>query len=658
MTLRLTIFLLFILPFSLSAQKKMKFGKIPSEDLQMTVYEQDTSAAALILGERGNLFFDYKGQNTEIRLEVHRRIKIFKRAGFSQGDIAIHYYSQNNSSSVTNLKVKVFNPDGSNTSIPKGDIFKEQVSDYVSAKKFSVPNLTEGSIIDYQYTITTQNVFSLSRWSFQRDIPVRLSEYIVTIPKWYNYVNLKVGGPIQSDPPVKKVENISFNQGGGTKMGTTQVEFFTTRYYAENLPAMKEETYVTTMEDYLANIRFQLSKVEPFNKPVEYIMTSWDKVAAEIKDSKSFGRQYLKKNNYSKVSEAAQSTMIAATTEMDKMHAAYDFVLDNIEWNERYRMSVEESLNKVFEAKSGGSGEMNLMLLALLTEAGIKASPVLISTRDNGRPIDFYPILGQFNHVMVLAEIEEKKYYLDATEKNRPIGFPEVNSLNKKGWMIDEGQKWVDIETPKSGDVFMTNLTLDAEGSLTGDFSASSSGYSGFDEREIAQGDKEGIYWQKRLGEFNAEAEIQDISYEGMDKNDKHMKAKMTCSIPDAAQVSGDFIYFSPIVYSNFDENPFKLEKRLYPVDISHPFKEQLIINLTIPEGYAIEELPEQINLALPNKGGKYQYLISQQEDILQIIWKIDMKQLNFSPEEYKGVKNFFDMIMEKQGEQIVLKKV
>ena len=654
MTLRLTIFLLFLLPFSISAQQKMKFGKIPSEDLKMTVYEQDTSAAAVVLGEIGKSFFEFTGEQTKIRLEVHRRIKILKRAGFDEGDIAIHYYSNDNSSSVTNLKVKVFNPDGSDVTLAKGDIFKEKISDDISAKKFSVPNLTEGSIIDYKYTLISKNVFSLNRWIFQKNIPVRLSEYIVKTPEWYKYVSLKVGGPIFSDSPINVPEQIPFKVGGG-RMAEVDVEFSTTRYYAENLPAMKEETYVTTMEDYMASIQFQISSIEIPGRSVETIMTSWNDIAKN-----SVGAESAVNSNSFQLSQASKQTMTAATTDLDKVKAAYDFVLKNIEWNGSYYYSMNDNLDEVFKEKSGSAGEMNAMLLFLLKRAGIKASPVLISTRDNGKTIEVYPILSQFNHVLVAAEVEGKRYLLDATEKNRPIDFPATNSLNKRGWIVsDDGQQeWINIKAPKSGDVFMTNMTLDGEGNLTGDFSASCSGYSGFNEREVAKGDKEGRYWQKRLGEFNAEAEVKDVSYEGMDKNDKHMKAKMTCNIPDAAQVSGDFIYLSPIVYSNFDENPFKLEKRLYPVDISHPFKEQLIVNLTIPEGYAVEELPEQVNLVLPNKGGKYQYLVSQNENVLQIIWKINMKQLLFSPEEYKGVKDFFDMIMEKQGEQIVLKKI
>jgi len=659
MILRLTIFFLFLLPFSLSAQKKMKFGKISSDDLQMTVYEPDTSATAVVLNEKGELNFEFNGGKTEVKVDIHRRVKILKRAGFDQGDIAIRYYSYNNRSRVSGLKVKVFSPDGSEMDVSKKDIFTEKISDYISAKKFSVPNLEVGSVIEYKYTITTRTVISLQKWFFQEDIPVRLSEYIVKVPEWYKYVKLTKGGPIMSDEPERARETISYSRGGTRKgMGTADIDFETTRYYAKNLPAMKGETFVTTMKDYRANIQFQLSTIEIPGEKVESIMTSWTEIAEDLKVEKYFGSQYLKESKYLKVANIASSKMSMATTDTEKMKAAYSFVLDNIEWNDYYGYIASKDILEVYAEKSGTSADMNLMLLALLKNAGIEAAPVLISTRSNGKSIELYPFLRQFNHVIILAQTDGKSYFLDATEKNRPVGYPEINSLNKRGWLLGDEPRWIDIDTPKSGDVFMTNLILDAEGNLSGNFGASCSGYSGFDEREIAKNDKEGKYWQERLSEFNEEAEISDISYEGMELNDKNMKANMTCTIPEAGQVNGDFIYVSPIIYSGFSENPFKQENRLYPIEIPHPLKEQLIVNLTIPEGYTVEELPEQVNLALPNKGGKYQYFISQKENVLQVVWKFSLKQLQFSPDEYKGIKDFFDIIVEKKGEQIVLKKI
>ena len=113
----------------------------------------------------------------------------------------------------------------------------------------------------------------------------------------------------------------------------------------------------------------------------------------------------------------------------------------------------------------------------------------------------------------------------------------------------------------------------------------------------------------------------------------------------------------SPVVYSAFKENPFKLEARNYPVDFPYKIRELHNINIKIPDGYVVDEHPEAVNLKLPEKGGKFQFLVSQNGNTIQIVNKISISQLHYEPEEYPTIKNFYDIIVEKHSEQIVLKK-
>ena len=106
-----------------------------------------------------------------------------------------------------------------------------------------------------------------------------------------------------------------------------------------------------------------------------------------------------------------------------------------------------------------------------------------------------------------------------------------------------------------------------------------------------------------------------------------------------------------------FDVNPFTAETRNYPIDFPHPIQEQLIVNLEIPAGYTVQEIPEQTNVSLPKEAAHFQYLISHDGNKLQLVSKIKLQRLKYSSSEYKMIKDFFDRIIEKQGEQIVLKK-
>jgi len=281
-----------------------------------------------------------------------------------------------------------------------------------------------------------------------------------------------------------------------------------------------------------------------------------------------------------------------------------------------------------------------------------------VSTRSSGKMIQHYPIASQFNHAVAYVELEGQPLLLDIGSTNRPMGFPRVESLNRAGWVLtDKGAQWVDLPAPLSVDVTMANMDLQKDGTLKGVLTCNHVGYSAFYERNRYSEDQEASFWEERLAEQFVDVQVDSVRFENADNPEETFRAKIYCTIPAAGAAVGDFIYLSPTVYSNFSENPFKLEKRLYPVDIPYPIKEQMVTIFTIPEGYTVEELPEAVSIVLPNEGGRFTYQIAQNFNRLQLVCKMDLKQTFYLPSEYPSVKNFFDIMLEKQGEQIVLKK-
>jgi hypothetical protein len=78
----------------LSAQKSfMKFGKIPEQDIEMTVYPNDTSAAAVVLGDFGfTRFAISEDEGFYLNFTRHIRIKILKKTALSWADFRIVLY--------------------------------------------------------------------------------------------------------------------------------------------------------------------------------------------------------------------------------------------------------------------------------------------------------------------------------------------------------------------------------------------------------------------------------------------------------------------------------------------------------------------------------------------------------------------------------------
>ena len=635
----------------------MKFGKVPEEDLKMTVYDLDTTAAAVILGDYGNLNFFFATDDVSYRFERHTRIKILKRSGFDKGDINIPYYSKNRFENIKAIKVKVFAPDGTVTEINRGEIFDEEVNEYWSRKRFTCPNLQIGSVIDYEYDTECKSIFQLPTWYFQSDIPVRWSEMRMEIPEWYDYIMVNQGRPLDIFEKDKGKKNyyVSAAFGGSGKM---DVKTNLTRMATKDVPALKEESYITNMEDYYARMRFQLSSVTYSDGVYRQVMSTWEKLAQELKVDDNFGEQLSKKRNYDDVMEAAASSVPKDGTVDEKVGAIYNFLLSNIEVNSSGSIFTAGKLNDCFEKKSARAGEMNLLMIALLREYGVEAHPLLISTRSNGKPMPIYPLVNQFDHVMALVSTGDQYIVVDASNPFRPPGYPAYNSLNGQGFALIEGSpQWIDIPTPSGGDTYLLNFTLSPEGHAEGQFTMSCDGYSAISERQSLHSNPSGDYLQKRLAKKFPDATLDSVSFENQNELSQPFKARAQIKIPSVAMSSGDFIYLTPSILSNFDETPFKLETRLYPVDIPHPFKEQIIVNITLPEGFAVEDLPEPVRMSLPDNAGLFQYQLTQNFNKVQLVSKLQINNLHYEPEEYIGLRNFFSLVEEKIGEQVVLKR-
>lgn len=654
----------------LAQNAPIKWGEIPTEDLKMTRYEADTSARAVVLAHYGTLEFNFLAQDGDpyFELKIHKRIKILHPSAFEEGDISIPFYSKNKFEKVSKLKAQLFTPDGKSFPVAKKDIFVEKINDNVSATKFTFPNMVKGAVLEYKYSFSSKDLIELEDWYFQENIPVRWSELSMEIPSFYKYIFLNQGRAMDISEQDNYSTSITLpklvyspTMKQYEQRGTQYVETMmnTYRFVQKDVPALQEETYITTMENYIAKIKFQLNSTALPDAPVQSFLSNWRALAERLLKEDFFGQQFQQKGKHKRLWAAAKPIIEQGNTALEKVTLAYNFINNNIQWNKRYSYSVTaNTLDECFAKKLATSGELNLMLLALLQEADIPAAPILVSTRANGKMQTLYPIVSQFNHTMVLVTIESQNILLDAGDCFRPIGYPRVSALNYQAWLVNAQQpEWINLQAPKAVEKTLANFTLDKAGTLKGSIAVGTEGYDAVKDRSAFVGIPNAQKIKDNWTTLFPEMSITKIECKNTAVSEKSFKTMLECTIPNHAQVMDDFIYCSPAVYNCFKENPFKLEERAYPVEIPYPFSQQFVLNLTLPEGYTIEDLPESARVVLPNKGGSFLYMVKQSGQQLQIISKIKVSQLQFSPEEYQTIKTFFDLIIEKNEAQIVLQK-
>ena len=78
---------------------------------------------------------------------------------------------------------------------------------------------------------------------------------------------------------------------------------------------------------------------------------------------------------------------------------------------------------------------------------------------------------------------------------------------------------------------------------------------------------------------------------------------------------------------------------------------------LSLPEGYAVDELPEELVIALPENAAIYSYTVKQSGNTIQLVSQLEIKKMKFYAQEYPHLREFFNQIVSKQQEQIVLRK-
>ena len=103
--------------------------------------------------------------------------------------------------------------------------------------------------------------------------------------------------------------------------------------------------------------------------------------------------------------------------------------------------------------------------------------------------------------------------------------------------------------------------------------------------------------------------------------------------------------------------NPFRHESRTYPVDFATAQEETVMLTLTLPAGYEVNEMPKPTIVDLPDNGGRYLFKLAATGAEVQLVSRLNLRKLVYSVEEYEHLREFYHLMLEKQAEKLVIKK-
>ena len=665
------ILLVFFLPISFSygqfsKEHTSKFGKVSLEEVQMQKHDAFPEADAIILFETCRV--TTKFEKVEVRggidyrmvtyKDIHKRIKIFKKTGLNYGNVSLNYveerhlYNSRRGQDITDIKAATYvNENGkvAEYKLSKSDIYEKSVldrsnNDYKEIS-FALPNMQEGCVIEYSYSI--ESTGTSDDWAFQNSLPTLWSEYYGSIPKIIAITPVHKG--IYEYQISEETTGEVFD--GGEGFATRDIHLA-----VKNIPPFKEEIYMTSSNDHLQTFSVEYNSIQfEFMELPHHFTTGFTKTAEHLLVMRGdFGEQ-LKKNRH--VTPILDTLINSEMSPLQKMEVIHTFVLKNFEHNKQFGIFTK-GIKRTMDEKSGSAADLNFVLLLMLQEAGLFAEPLLLSTRENGKVSRYQrPYLEKFDYMAVYVLDNQKHYFLDATQNHLPTGLLPFQCYNGQAWVVNKDVvKWFDVSdgvTKKESTKAM--LKLDEKGHLTGTMKITAYDHlkRNIADQLVAKNKEE--YIKERIE--NPELEVESFEFEGLDNLQEPVS--LTLQIKNkSAESAADLIYFTPVLSSLFEENPFKNPERNYPIDFGTAQTHTYMMVLDIPKNYKVDELSQSIIYDLLEGKAAYSYSISQNGNQIQIRCRTQFNEKVFSAKEYLALRGFINQIISKEEEQVVLKRI
>ncbi len=614
------------------------YGQADKADLEMKECEFEKNADAEVLFNFVDGFLT--PTSGAVEFDYHKRVKIFNEKGGGAGNVRIEYFSEQDLETISGLEAETFNLEDGKivvTPVDKKQIYKRYIDRFHTEITFAFPNIKPGSIVEFKFKLRSE-FLNFPVWFFQGNIPERFNEMKMTIPAGFNYqVQLHANQPF--------LRNIRKEVSGN---------LIEQDYAMSNVPAFNHEPFMSSMADNLQSAYFQIRGLAngSYNP---YLFDSWATVGQYLLHNHYFGYQL-------NTSLAAQRDILKEAKQISSYDQKIAFIFSEVKnrmkWDGADDWFTNTGPSNAWDAKTGNSTEINLVLHNLLNSAGVTAYPVMVSTRVHGKVNPAYPGIDRFNRTVVYAEGDHGvTFILDASEKTNVFNRIPANLLNSFGLMLnnkDDIFKTTYLEnTEPARETVFINGDITADGTMTGTVQKMSGSYLKDGIVETYKKDGDDKYRKALAGDH---INLLDLKVEDMDTDSLPLKQLITFK-KDLTGSGEGYIFFSPNILSSFARNPFLSEQRLSDIDFGYLRDYSITGLFKIPAGYTAETLPKNTSMMMPDRSIAFTRITAQQAGVISVRISVDFKKSIYLKEEYPEIKAFYKKMFELLNEQVVLKK-
>ncbi|HWV69314.1 DUF3857 domain-containing protein [Chitinophaga sp.] len=643
---------------------KMKFGKVSKEEFAVKRSEKDTGAHAIVLSEIGSSIFESDGNDLRLVFKIHCRIKVMDKSGYDVATVRVPIYKSGTSEEkLLNLKAASYNLENGEiveTRMESKNVFNDKQDKNLLIKKFTLPAVKEGTIIEYTYSVSSPYYRHLRAWSFQGQYPCLWSEYSVSIPEYFDYMLIPQG----YEPYVVKTKtfsrstftfrNESAGASGPSNLVTVTPSVTTYKWALKDVPPINEESHITTIDNYINRVEFQLSAYNWPGEPRKPVQSTWEELMKDLMKDEDLGGVLNGNNGF--LSDQVAELVKDAKTDKEKVQKIFTWVRDNFTCTDYSALWMDKSLKTVFNSKNGNVSDINMLLVAMLKKAGLFASPLLLSTRDNGYVYQFYPLYTHFNYVIAGVNLGEEYIKLDASRPLMGFGKLPGECYNGAARSLDDFATPVILGADSLKEQQFTSVILGKieNGMMAGTFMQRPTYLDSYKIRtKVKDGNTEEFFKQVTKS-YTGDIELDNKSIEDLKELELPVMVKYDFKMQVGEE---DMIYINPLLSEAYKSNPFKAMERKFPVEMNSVYDEIYSFNLDVPEGYVVDEIPKSAMANYNENEGLFQYLIQQTDNHVQLRCRVKLNKANFAPEEYATLRDFYDLVVKKEAEQVVLKK-
>lgn len=569
-------------------------------------------------------------------LRYHVRVKIFDASVKEASVVGIPYYFEKDIERVSDIDAVTWHSPEERIPLSPEQIRTINVNSRYNVKEFTMPAVQDGSVIEYAYTVRRRYIEELPDFFLSHQVPTARARVSITYPPYLRY-------SVVAENFSQPLQNLT------TRVDSSDVpKIFTypqpelkvrETWIATNIPAVQEESYISSLDDYRSKLKFQLSE---FGIPRQPLENSWGYVVAEIRRK----QQILAKiSANTKAAQIGANIRQAVETTQAVQDSIFRYVNERMNYSGSTSPFSSVSDEAVLAGEPSDQAAINQTLIAMLNGAGIEAYPALISTRESGQINISFASFFDFNGQLAYSTIDGETYFMDASFPYSQPNLIPVNTYNETALLLkSQTHEWVSVEPVKSKFAVQIEMeaTLQLDGTLKGTIRSLNEGYpKQLMRRQYAQGKPESDIVAGAFFDSYADAALTASEINKLNSYAKPAEARAAFTLPGYATSFSNALEFRPMVVGNLMTNPFSEQQRDLPVTLDAPEKLDLIYRINLPAEYSVKQLPPDRIIQLPGATFKEQYSVDGQT--LNYEYHINISRKRFPPDLYPRLQNLYN---------------